>query len=368
MSTKGIFAANCPAIPEGFFALAENVYRNDPNWFPEDRTKIEYLFSAQNQFFEKGHAWLGVEQGSRLAGFFHPENIIDDKRVAYFGYWETSDNAAQNQRLFADLKKWAASHQASEIYGPINFSTFMDYRIRIAPFREYKPFIGEPYNPTYYQALLEGLGYKLDQTYLTQELAPLEDFYAQGDAKKHALAAAEQEGFSIRPLSKDYFLSRMEPIYYVIDEIFSQNFAYRSIGLSDFTNILGTSFAKRLCPKTSFVMTKGEEIAGLYLTFPNYADLLRDPKLRVKASELSYEQHFKLLKEPQLLIKTSGVRPKYRAYGLHTAALVKCVEAMRSTGVYKSALGCLIRQGNLSGNFAKAFANNRYYGLFKISL
>ncbi|MGE0172377.1 MAG: hypothetical protein AB7T49_06315 [Oligoflexales bacterium] len=359
-------SVGCPKIPKDFFSVPDEVYRGDHAWLREDRAKVEYLFSAQNQYFEKGHAWLATDAGARLAGFYHPDNLIEGKKVAYFGFWETTDSIEPNRRLFNELKAWAEKWQVSEIYGPINFSTFMDYRIRIAPFCDYKPFIGEPYNPTYYQVLLESLGYALDQTYFTQEMIPLETFYATAGNKQDSVTAAEKEGFKIQNLTKDYFLENMDDIYVVIDDIFSQNFAYRSISLNDFKNILGMSFAKRICPVTSFVATRGNEIAALYMTFPNYADLAREKNVR--ASDLNYTDHFKMLSSPELLIKTSGVRPKFRSYGLHTAITVKCIEALKKTNAYKSVLGCLIRQGNKSGNFSKHFANNRYYGLFKLTL
>ena len=74
------------------------------------------------------------------------------------------DELEPNQILFQRFEQWAKSNGAEAVYGPINFTTHGLYRVRLDYF-EHGCFPGESYNPSYYPALLEKLGYQVNQHY-----------------------------------------------------------------------------------------------------------------------------------------------------------------------------------------------------------
>jgi hypothetical protein len=355
-------------MPAAFFDVARAVYHRDGQWIPEDEERIRYLFSSKHQFFEEGIAWVGLEGTSRLAGFVHPSMMIDGAKTAYFGYWETGGSKEENQKLFAALESWTLQHSVSQIYGPINFSTYFPYRVKTAASLDYQPFIGEPYNAKSYQAILESLSYELKQSYISQVFHPIEDMIKVSVPKLANLPSVLSQGFTFEQLTREAWFKWEKEFHQVIDEIFSQNFAYSKISFDNFAETLSKDFATKLCPKTSFVVFKDREIASFLLNFPDYSPLAKQGMgKRVDVKDLDYAKHFRLLKDPILLIKTSGVREKYRSVGLHSLMAAKCFEA--SAGIYRSAIGCLIKEGNLSANYGKKNAPDyRRYGLFAKNL
>ena len=192
-------------VPEEFPAVARGVYRDDPHWIPELPMAVERAFSPSNRYFEKNSAWMSCEAGkARLAGFYNPSLVINGRHVAFFGYWETIDDAAANRRLFSEFESWAGSKGAGAVYGPINFSTFGPYRIRLNRFED-GCFPGEPYNPPYYERLMGELGYSIAYRYYTL-IGNLDTVYPPLDRfmVPVLLEKAEQGGIRFVPLTREY--------------------------------------------------------------------------------------------------------------------------------------------------------------------
>jgi hypothetical protein len=153
-------------LPQTFIDLPGQVYAADPFWPGESADGLRQQFSTANPWFQDGSAWVGVVPGkARLAGFFS-KRIIDGEPAAFFGFWEGMDDISAHRDLFQELSQWAASQGAKRLYGPINFSTFSAYRLRLDSF-EAGCFPGEPWNPAYYPALMEKLGFDRRYRYLS---------------------------------------------------------------------------------------------------------------------------------------------------------------------------------------------------------
>lgn len=306
------------SFPEGFFQVARSVYRNDPNWLPEQLPYFQYAFSRGNSYFQDGSAWLAFNPGTaRLAGFFNPAVRVEGKPVAFFGYWETADEPAPNRELFEAYEAWARQKGALVSYGPINFTTYNSYRIRLNRFED-GCFVGEPYNPPYYQGLLEGLGYRLRYRYMSAigDYAQASKAVTVFSGKFHEQCAAA--GIRYEKFTPEFWLANSEKLYKFIDVIFTDNFAYAKISYDVFQKTLMPSMLKRFCRHASVIaFGPDEEIAGFFLNFPDYSPLLRQGAAKpVSPFELSFEQHFPLLENRVLLAKTVGVMPQYRHIGL----------------------------------------------------
>ncbi len=353
------------ALPESFLKLPFQVYSEDPLWHPEESKSVAFSFSSHNPYFMKNKAWVGVADGqSRLAGFFDPDLRIDDRSVAYFGYWESMDAVAPNQKLFQDFEKWAADQGAQRIYGPINFSTFGSYRIRLNTF-EAGAFPSEPYNAPYYAGLLEELGYTCGQKYMSQ-LMSMKAAVQKVAGKREALKIApEAEGFSIDLMDGAKFLQALPEMYAMVDDIFGQNLGYTPIPYELFEIACGQPYAKRMCPLTSVMIRSPEgELAAIFLTFPDYGPLVAqghaDP---IPLSEVSFEKDFSRLEKKALLMKTGGVSPKFRRLGLHNMMALRMLEEGRDQ--YDVGVAALIREGNPSARFYGDICEVvREYGLF----
>ena len=357
-------------LPREFLELPYQVYADDPNWIPEYQQGVEKQFSPVNRYFKQGNSvWLSFEPGVvRLAGFFNPKFSIEGKKVAFFGFWETTNSLEANRRLFADFEKWAKSKGATVFYGPLNFSTsFGNYRIKLNHFDK-GGFLGEPYNPPYYPKLLESLGYQCQYLYksdISYDLPKVLDDYKE---KIAYLRSKLLSHFTFISLTRDYWLDNLEEIYRCIDTIFQDNFAYSSLDYDSFRDIFGQSFANRLFEKASILaLDKENQIAGIIIAFPDFSSLLRQgAPNRIQLENIDYRKHFALLPKPGIgLIKVAGILPQYRRLGhlfvvLTADVLQRFVNESCSYGAVVT-----YNEGKFSSGLAGKYADEtRNYGLY----
>jgi hypothetical protein len=354
------------SVPGDFIALPHTLYRYDPHWLPEDPAGIAAAFGEHNPYFARNQARIWMVSGQvRLAGFFDPLLKINGEPVAFFGYWETTENAAINRQVFVRFERWAAAHGARKVYGPINFSTYGNYRIRLNLLPGEGCFPGEPYNPPYYAALLETCGYGLEALYQSQFIPDnqVENVYASKEALHQQMA---DKPFRIMQLQPDFWLDRLPEIYRMIDHTFRNNFAYAPISFETFAHRYGPAFAGRFCPQLSVAaLNRQDQIIGFTLSFPDYAPLCRNGLAEpLKLSDIRYVQHFPLLISPTLLVKTLGVSPEYRQSGLMNAMGAYLMTHFRQ--YYARAMACLMKNENYSTHFFRNLpgVQIRQYGLY----
>lgn len=359
-------------LPEAFKALPRQVYADDPSWIPEDPAALDVLFSERHAFFEHGRATVEVVDGAaRLAGFFDPGLQLDGRPVAFFGCWESVDVLAPNRTLFARVARWARQQGAAHLYGPIDFSTFRRYRLRTSAPEGAGCFPGEPYNPPYYPALLERLGFTVAARYVTQASSrPYPEAAAAILAARAAsLDAPPDPSLRVRLLTPRFWMDHLPHLYPLVDATFGQNFAYTSISYDTFEAVCGRPFARRFCPHTSqVVLNDRDEIVGFFLAFPDYGPLVRqgNPQ-RLPLAEVAYDTHFDRLERPTFLAKTLGIHPDYRRQGLLNHMATEAVR--RSLDRYYDGMICLMKSDNVSTRYGLPFADRlRTYALYAKAL
>ncbi len=354
-------------IPNTFFEIAENIYKQDQLWVKEDQQAINFLFSKQHQFFKTGTAEiLTINDELRIAVFCNSTHLIEGEKAVFFGYWETIDDLTLNEMAFEWVEKWAKKQGASIIYGPINFSTFNNYRLRTDDnLGKDMPFIGEPYHPTYYPQLLDKLGFEKKYNYYSQVANGRLVKYIQKASKAKIEKLFEKSPYTITHLTKEIWYNHQEEFYHLIEKTFSKNFAYTSISFEDFQNSFVPSVAKRLHPKySSVVFNEKREIIGFFITYPHFYQLcthhLENPILK---KDLSYEKDYQKLETPNLLLKTAGVHKDYQGEGIFN--LMGSFILYHFNTHEANIIATTIREDNHSFNFVKDFdVKLREYALY----
>lgn len=371
-------------LSPNFFQVAKNVYQGDPHWIPENEEKIRQQFSADNPYFLSCQARVfSSDLEARLVGFYNPDLEIEGEKIAYFGFWESQNDLAVNQTLFLQLQQWAKSLGAQRIYGPINFSTYQSNRLRVDSFDK-ASFIDEPYNPEYYPSILEQLGFSKKYGYTSAINQSVDNLVAQIQLPFEALKKPIENQFVFEKLTGQVWLDNLENLYPLVDSIFSENFAYTPVSWESFQALCGESFAKKLCPNSSVIVRDLEgDIAGFFITYPDYGSLVNQAALnkeagskdeQLNAADVSFAEHYPLLQAPRLLLaKTCGVAPKYRAAKLFP--LMSMQLSLWAEGYYEQVSGAMIRDDNASMSFYKSLekAGNkdfitRNYALFTKSI
>ena len=357
-------------LPEGFLDLPHSVYGQDEQWIPEDAESVERVFSADNPWFSQGRAvLLGLPEEARLVLFFQPGLEVDGRPVAFFGFWESAGSPGADRMLFRRAVELAREWGASDLYGPINFTTFGNYRLRLTCEPGGWTFPDEPYNPGRYPAILEDEGFTIDQMYLTQ-VGNIEAGRLVREWKRPAQEELLAQGYRIETLTHALWMDSLPALHGLVDHIFGRNFAYSPLSYESFANKCGESYIRRACPHTS-VLAWGPDgdVAGFFLVYPHYGPLVVQGAAgrRVPVSNLSFDEHNESLAQLPwrgCVAKTVGVSPAHRGKGVMGALTVAIFD--RGDGRYENWFGAMIRKGNLSRNYAEGnIDGERWYGLFR---
>ena len=299
-------------------------------------SQIKFL----NHWLPQAEVRSWQEGEARIIGIFDPRFQWENQPAIYFGYWSSQGNFSEQQKIFMLLELWASNIGISKIIGPIDFSTFFNYRLRLDSFAE-PTFMGEPQNSPIALKLLNELGYNKTLIYESR-------FYENTPEFQETLKSSLQSRL-IKALEKDYsFYSFKEwqdklttqQIYLVTHQIFQDNPGFVPLPVELFCDYFAKKIWPLACLEHSWlVLTKEGELVGYALNFIE----LNNPN--------------------QLLIKTAGVIPAHRKGGLLFLSLL--MKAMLGAP-QKELVFCLMREGNFPSLLTQKWQTGlRKYALFK---
>ena len=355
------------AVPDAFLDLPYAVYADDPQWIPEDRAAVARTLSRDHDWFETGRAvGFCIPGQARLVVFREPSFAVDGRQAAFFGLWEQAGSGDATSRLLREAEAWARSAGADVLYGPVDFNTWRRYRLRLDAERDAPTFLGEPYNPPHYPALLEAAGYRVARRYLSQigTRQPV-----RVEHKERVSAAVLPAGYDIQPLDGVTWRENLPELKQLADAIFAENFAFSPESFETFARGYGDAVAHRLCPRTSLLAHGPDgDIVGFVLIYPQYGRLAVQGTAapRLATTDLSFTEHCPVLEqmgERTAVVRTIGVHPAHRARGVMDALMAEAVA--RGVQHYDRWIGALIDESNWSRRFgASQTDHERSYALF----
>lgn len=292
----------------------------------------------------------------RLAGLFPKAG----GGVAYFAFWETAGALLLNQLAFDQLLADAAARGFGTVRGPLHFSTYFRYRLRLGAAPSWRQFDREPVNPPYYPGLLTELGFRPVLTFESRRLRAehVPEVYAQRRAGQERFPPPD---FEFIPLTPAAWEELEDEIFALIQQVFSQNPAYRAVSKAQFQLLYNAAYAVGLCPHSSvlFRHRPSGRLAALSLCQPNYHELGRATSERAV-----YTRDYPRLSTRTLLAKTVGVHPDFRGQGLQ--ALLAAYAMQEFKAHYEDVIFCLMRAENLSLRFTKDLPTEVvHYALFE---
>lgn len=146
-----------------FLSLPFRLYANNPLWVPPLIKEVKEQFSQKNPFFRHAEIMPFIvradgETIGRIVAIHNEAHFnFTGERAGFFGFFECIDDLSVCRLLIENVKKWLKEKGLHIMRGPMNFSTNEECGLLIEGFDE-PPMIMTPYNPPYYQRLLEGCG------------------------------------------------------------------------------------------------------------------------------------------------------------------------------------------------------------------
>lgn len=275
--------------------------------------------------------------------FFFPQGFKDVGSALVFGFLKGSESSFP--LLLEELEKKAHEYGVKKVVGPLNLSTYLDYRVKMDHFED-SSYTGEPLNSATLSEMFKVSGYQIEKNYYSHEFALRRPklwalFYLLGARTGWRLRKYSYRLVSLNPGN---FSVYAEDIFRMLHQTFKDNFLYLPVPRSVFAH-LAESYAAHLDSLGSWALLDSQgKCIGFTLC-------LLDP-----------------LRPERLLFKTLGVHPEHRHRG--DTALFLMSQVYRQI-LFKKAccLACLMIENKKMDRFFSSVSQRRYsYALFSKSL
>ncbi|HAU30792.1 MAG: hypothetical protein XD78_1977 [Desulfotomaculum sp. 46_296] len=200
------------------------IYRQEKHrpWTTPD--EMLNMLSLRNTYWLKAKykCFLAQNNGQvvgRLAAIYDPRT----PKTGFFGALEIKDLDEAAENLFEAAKEWLIAQGAEEITGPVTFNTNQQVGLLIEGFDEPpQPFI--PYNPPYYQRLVEGCGFTKLNDLLSYQYPIDQELPAA--VNRVADRAAQKTGLLMRSLNVTRLSREVETIRSILNKAMAENWGY----------------------------------------------------------------------------------------------------------------------------------------------
>lgn len=337
-----------PRHVRNFLDLPFRIYRNTPQWVPPLASDAQLILDRKRYpFYQHSDAdfFLAMEDGrvvGRIAALSnHNYNAYHHENTAFFYLFECEDNRAASGALFEAAFAWARDRGLTRIVGPKGFTALDGMGLLVKGF-EYRPAIGIPYNPPYYQALVEAAGLER----FDDDVSGYLDVRAPFPERIHRLAEIVQKRRGLRIIR---FRSKRELRAMIpkVGEMYN-----RSVG-ANFDQVPLTddelkAMAQQLLPiadpRLVQIVTKGDDLVGFVLAYPDISAALQ--RCRGRLFPFGWLDILRESKRTKWInVNGAGVVEKYRGVGA-TAVLFSELQKAAVEGGYQHAEGVQISVSN----------------------
>ena len=263
-----------------FIHLPWQLYQDDPNWVPPLLMEIQdRLNPEKNHYFEhaKMQAWVAYEdarpvgritaQLDELVYKYHGE------KTGHFGFFETIDDPAVANALFAVAEDWLRRQGAEKVVGPFSLSINEESGLQVDGFDE-PSFLMMPHHLPYYAALVEQNGYHKVKDLYAYEVGLVEATIPR--AVKRVVASTEKaEDVVFRKIDRNNYDEDLATILDIFNDAWRDNW-----GFLPFTNseLKHTAKSLKLLIRedfTTIVEHEGRPVA-MMVTLPNVNEAIAD--------------------------------------------------------------------------------------------
>lgn len=245
--------------------------------------------------------------------------------LAYFGLIDFDFSHPQIETILSEFKKtlnsWCLHAGASKIYGPINFSTWLPYRLMSS--NDGGPlFSFEPDRPIEYCQLLKSAGFMTNQVFSSKGLGEITTTINsyQDDYEKSVNA-----GFKYEFFPRNLGISDVRDLHRLSLSIFSGNYLATPIDFEIFSSLYAAQANKDDYSFSVFILSKSGERIGFFINF---------------------------LEHDYSVAKTIGVDKIFRGQGLSNGAMYLSLKKAHEAGI-KQMVTAMVKEGAQSESYGK---------------
>jgi len=266
---------------ETFIKLPWAIYKDYPQWVPPllmDRRKL--IDREKNPFYKHSVAefFLARRNGAvvgRIGAIVnHNHNKEHKENVGFFGFFESIDDQAVADELFARARGWLKGQKVDSVRGPANPSVNDEYGLLVEGF-DMPPVVLMTYNPPYYVALIEKAGF-----------TKVKDLYAYQVAEKTVMSerlerisaqVKEREGLTFRTFNMEDFKGEVDRIKGLYNRAWMYNWGAVPMTDEEF-DYLARDLKPVIVPELVIIAEYRGEPIGFALSLPDLNIALKHNK------------------------------------------------------------------------------------------
>jgi hypothetical protein len=331
--------------------IHRELYPND-HWVPPllmDRR--EYLDPRKNPFFEHAEAALWIaRQGGRDVGRIA---AIEDRDYAtfhheqtgYFGMFEAPNDPEVAHALLARARAWLERRKLARMIGPMDFSTNYVCGVLLDAF-DRTPGINMPYNPPWYDALLQGQGLRKAKDLIQWGLELSQPIPPR--VVRIARKIRTRENVVVRAMSFDEWDVEVGRAMEVYNDAWERNWGFVPVGEKEFRHI-AKDLKLVMHPSLPLVAEVDGQPVAFALIIMNI-----NPVLKKLDGKLLPFGLLRLLWDLKVSPKVDsgrlilmGIREGYRRRGIDSILFVEMAERARALGWWGGEIGWTLEDNHL---------------------
>jgi GNAT superfamily N-acetyltransferase len=357
-----------PSDKERFIKLPWKIYQGDKNWVqPLLMERRAFLNPQKNPFFEHSEVSLFMaldEAGSevgRIAGIVNHNHVsTHNEKAGFFGLFESVNDPEVAQRLFETAVGFLRSRGMTIMRGPENMSVNDDLGLLIKGF-DSPPVFMMPYNPPYYEKLLESFGF-----------AKAMDLYAYYGETNGKIPERLKRGFelgkkryniAIRSINLKDFDGEIDRIKEIYNRAWEQNWGAVPMTDREFQYV-AKDLKHVLDPGLCLIAEVDGKTAGFSLGIPDFNQVLIHLNGRLFPLGI-----FKLLyyrrKVDTIRLLIMGVLKEYRRMGLDMAFIYETYKRSMEKGYYRGEMSWIL-ENNATMNNTLLTLGYRLYKTYRL--
>lgn len=322
-----------------FFKFPWKHYADDPYWVPPllsirrqllDKSKHPAWKYMEGEFFG---AWQNGEMvGTIVALVNHEHNRFHDENIGFFGLFETINDESVAQGLLDKATEWVRGQGCDSIRGPANLTTNEECGLLVDGFGP--PMVLMPYNPPYYQGLVESAGFEkaMDLYSMYVDRALIEKHDTLNRLERIVKRATKRSHITIRNLNMRRKKEEFRIFRDIYNSAWEQNWGFVPMN-DDELDALIADLGMLVEPELAFFAEIDGEPVAFALSIPNFNDALHKAYPRPGVPELftlaKVAWHWKIRKSiKSVRMPLMGVKKEHRDKGVDLAlflALMKSV-------------------------------------------
>jgi GNAT superfamily N-acetyltransferase len=217
-----------------FIDLQYRLYRDDAIWVPPLRGEQEAQFEPKRNPLLEHCEWqlFLLEDGTEPIGRIMA--MVDNLAVDYwkqpiglFGYFECVPDRAAAGLLLDAACDWLRERKMGTLRGPWTFVS-QEWGMVVEGFRP-SPVVMAPYNPPYYNDLLEGYGLRKAKDLLCWEVSASDGYQIPARILELTESVARRYGIRVRTLEMGRFEDEVKLIQDLSNSSLSDNWGYSPV-------------------------------------------------------------------------------------------------------------------------------------------